>query len=98
TLTRAGLYAGVVLNPLVGQLKNDDVDASTRVRTYRILRDGRLLGQGDSDRALWTDAGYELNDVFELVCLDQKMFYGGPSEAVQHVFSHPTTGCPRTGV
>ncbi len=83
-LTRAGHYAGVVLNPLVGQLKNDDVDASTRVRTYRMLRDRRLLGQGDSDRALWEKVGYDLNDVFELVCLDMKMFYGGPSEAIMH--------------
>ena len=83
-LTRAGHYAGVVLNPLVGQLKNDDVDASTRVRTYRMLRDRRLLGQGDSDRALWDKVGYDLNDVFELVCLDMKMFYGGPSEAIMH--------------
>lgn len=99
TLTRQGLYAGVVLNPLVGQLKNDDVDASTRVRTYRILRDQRLLGQGDSDRSLWDDVGYDLNDVFELVCLDQKMFYGGPSEAIMHAiyrqnhgFSHIVIG------
>jgi sulfate adenylyltransferase len=99
TLTRRGLYAGVVLNPLVGQLKNDDVDASTRVRTYRILRDQRLLGQGDSDRGLWDSVGYDLNDVFELVCLDQKMFYGGPSEAVMHAiyrqnhgFSHIVIG------
>jgi sulfate adenylyltransferase len=84
SLTRQGLYAGVVLNPLVGQLKSDDVDASTRVRTYRMLRDRRLLGQGDSDRALWDRAGYDLNDVFELVCLDMKMYYGGPSEAVMH--------------
>lgn len=83
-LTRQGLYAGVVLNPLVGQLKSDDVDASTRVRTYRMLRDGRLLGQGDSDAALWAKVGYDLNDVFELVCLDMKMFYGGPSEAIMH--------------
>jgi sulfate adenylyltransferase len=99
TLTRKGLYAGVVLNPLVGQLKSDDVDASTRVRTYRILRDQRLLGQGDSDRSLWESVGYDLNDVFELVCLDQKMFYGGPSEAVMHAiyrqnhgFSHIVIG------
>jgi sulfate adenylyltransferase len=98
-LTRKGLYAGVVLNPLVGQLKSDDVNASTRVRAYRILRDGRLLGQGDSDRALWEKVGYDLNDVFELVCLDQKMFYGGPSEAVMHAiyrqnhgFSHIVIG------
>lgn len=98
-LTRSGKYAGVVLNPLVGQLKSDDVDAGTRVRTYRILRDGRLLGQGDSDTALWADVGYDLNDVFELVCLDMKMFYGGPSEAVMHAiyrqnhgFSHIVIG------
>ncbi len=84
SLTRAGHYAGVVLNPLVGQLKNDDVDASTRVKTYRMLRDRRLLGEGDSDRGLWDKVGYDLNDVFELVCLDMKMFYGGPSEAIMH--------------
>ena len=84
TLTRQGLYAGVVLNPLVGQLKSDDVDASTRVRTYRMLRDRRLLGEGDSDRSLWEGVGYELNDVFELICLDMKMFYGGPAEAIMH--------------
>lgn len=98
-LTRSGAYAGVVLNPLVGQLKSDDVDASTRVRTYRMLRDGRLLGQGDSDAALWAEVGYDLNDVFELVCLDMKMFYGGPAEAVMHAiyrqnhgFSHIVIG------
>lgn len=84
TLTDNGLYAGVVLNPLVGQLKSDDVDASTRVRTYRTLRDRRLLGQGDSDRRIWEAVGYDLNDVFELVCLDMKMYYGGPAEAVMH--------------
>ncbi len=99
TLTRQGLYAGVVLHPLVGQLKSDDVDAPTRVRTYRALRDGRLLGQGDSDRALWDSVGYDLNDVFELACLDMKMYYGGPSEAVMHAiyrqnhgFSHLVVG------
>jgi sulfate adenylyltransferase len=98
-LTRGGAYAGVVLNPLVGQLKSDDVDAVTRVKTYRALRDGRLLGQGDSDRGLWDHAGYDLNDVFELVCLDMKMYYGGPSEAVMHAiyrqnhgFSHLVIG------
>lgn len=84
TLTERGAYAGVVLNPLVGQLKGDDVDASTRVRTYRQLRDRRLLGQGDSNRMVWDSVGYDLNDVFELVCLDMKMYYGGPSEAIMH--------------
>jgi len=92
TLTRAGHYAGVVLNPLVGELKNDDVNAETRMRTYVALRDQRLLGQGDSDRALWEDLGYELNDVFDLVGLDIKMFYGGPSEAVMHAIYRQNHG------
>ena len=84
TLTRRGLYAGVVLNPLVGQLKGDDVDAATRMRTYEQLLQHRLLGQGDADTKLWQEVGYELNDVFALVGLDIKMFYGGPSEAIMH--------------
>jgi sulfate adenylyltransferase len=83
-LTRQGLYAGVVLMPLVGQLKGDDVDAATRMRCYRVLLENRLLGQGDSDAALWQEVGYDLNDVFELVALDIRMFYGGPSEAIMH--------------
>lgn len=98
-LTRRGLYAGVVLNPLVGQLKGDDVDAATRMRTYRALLVNRVLGQGDSDRALWESVGYDLNDVFHLVGLDMRMFYGGPSEAVMHAiyrqnhgFSHIVIG------
>ncbi|MFN7954536.1 MAG: sulfate adenylyltransferase [bacterium] len=84
TLTRQGLYAGVVLNPLVGELKGDDVDAATRMRTYAALKNNRALGQGDSDRALWESVGYDLNDVFALVGLDIRMFYGGPSEAIMH--------------
>ena len=98
-LTRQGLYTGVVLNPLVGQLKGDDVDAATRMRTYRNLLAKRLLGQGDSDADLWASVGYELNDVFHLVGLDIRMFYGGPSEAVMHAiyrqnhgFSHIVIG------
>ena len=39
TLTRQGLFAGVVLNPLVGELKGDDVDAATRMKTYAALRE-----------------------------------------------------------
>jgi sulfate adenylyltransferase len=91
-LTRQGLYAGVVLNPLVGQLKGDDVDAATRMRTYRALRSQRLLGQGDSDTALWESVGYDLNDVFHLIGLDIKMFYGGPSEAVMHAIYRQNHG------
>ncbi|MBN1335701.1 MAG: sulfate adenylyltransferase [Deltaproteobacteria bacterium] len=98
-LTRQGLYAGVVLMPLVGQLKGDDVDAATRMRCYRVLMEQRLLGQGDSDSDLWQGVGYDINDVFELVALDMRMFYGGPSEAIMHAiyrqnhgFSHIVIG------
>ncbi len=98
-LTRAGFYAGAVLNPLMGQLKGDDVDAPTRMLTYNALKTDRLLGEGDSDTALWEKVGYELNDVFELIGLDIKMFYGGPAEAVMHAiyrqnhgFSHIVIG------
>jgi sulfate adenylyltransferase len=92
TLTRAGKYTGVFLNPLVGQLKGDDVDAATRMETYKNLKARRLLGQGDSDTALWDGVGYDINDVFHLVGLDIKMFYGGPSEAVMHAIYRQNHG------
>lgn len=91
-LTRAGHYAGVFLNPLVGQLKGDDVDAATRMRTYAQLKATRGLGQGDSDQSLWQKVGYDLNDVFHLVGLDIKMYYGGPSEAVMHAIYRQNLG------
>ncbi|MEE8582239.1 MAG: sulfate adenylyltransferase, partial [Myxococcota bacterium] len=84
TLTAQGLFTGVVLNPLVGELKGDDVPAATRMRCYRRLHDERLLGEGDKDKRLWQQVGYDLSDVFELIGLDIKMFYGGPKEAVMH--------------
>jgi sulfate adenylyltransferase len=83
-LTRDGHFAGAVLNPLVGETKGDDVDAATRMRTYRALIDNKVIGQGDKDEELWKKVGYDLTDQLILLGLDIKMFYGGPKEAVMH--------------
>jgi sulfate adenylyltransferase len=83
-LTREGHFAGAVLNPLIGETKSDDVDALSRMRTYRALIDNKAIGQGDKDEALWKSKGYDLNDQLILLGLDIKMFYGGPKEAVMH--------------
>ncbi len=83
-LTSEGHFAGAVLNPLVGELKGDDVPAVTRMACYRELHDRKLLGQGDKDESIWKEAGYDITEVFELIGLDIKMFYGGPKEAVMH--------------
>jgi sulfate adenylyltransferase len=84
-VTRQGHFTGVVLNPLVGETKADDVDAATRMRCYRALVDNRLLGDGgDKDVELWRQRGYDINDQFILLGLDIKMFYAGPKEAVMH--------------
>lgn len=83
-LTRQGFKTGVVLNPLIGETKSDDVDAPTRMRTYRALLENRQLGEGDKDEELWRSKGYDINDVALLLGLDIKMFYGGPKEAIMH--------------
>jgi sulfate adenylyltransferase len=83
-LTREGVFAGAVLNPLVGETKSDDVDAATRMKTYRALIDNKVLGQGDTDEALWQKVGRPFIDHVLLLGLDIKMFYAGPKEAVMH--------------
>ncbi len=91
-LTEQGYFAGVVLNPLIGELKGDDVPARTRMRCYRTLHDEKLLGKGDKNDALWERRGYDLTEVFELVGLDIKMLYGGPKEAVMHAIYRQNLG------
>lgn len=84
TLIRQCDTAGAALNPLIGETKSDDVDAATRMRTYRALIDNRVLGQGDIDEALWASKPYRFHDRVLLLGLDIKMFYAGPKEAVMH--------------
>jgi len=87
-----GKKTGVVLNPLVGQLKGDDIPADTRMMTYEKLVEGRFLGEGDMDEALWKDNGQDLKDQLQLVGLDMRMYYGGPREAVMHAIYRQNLG------
>ena len=91
-LRATGKNTGVVLNPLVGQLKGDDVPAATRMETYEALVASRGLGEGDKDAALWESKGQDLNDQLELIGLDMRMYYGGPSEAVMHAIYRQNLG------
>ena len=91
-LTSEGFFVGAVLNPLVGELKGDDVPASMRMRCYRVLHGEKLLGQGDKNEELWKQAGYDISEVFDLIGLDIKMFYGGPKEAVMHAIYRQNYG------
>ena len=91
-LRETGRKTGVILNPLVGQLKGDDVPATTRMQTYEALVEGRFLGQGDMDEELWKSKGQDLNDQLELIGLDIRMYYGGPREAVMHAIYRQNLG------
>jgi sulfate adenylyltransferase len=91
-LTREGFFAGAVLNPLVGETKADDVDAVTRMKTYRALIQNRQLGDGDTDEELWKKVGRAFADQVLLIGLDIKMFYAGPKEAVMHAIYRQNYG------
>jgi len=91
-LTAEGKFAGIVLNPLLGELKSDDVPAAVRMETYQALLDNRALGRGDKDEALWEKTGYDINDQFVLLGLDMKMFYAGPKEAIMHAIYRQNYG------
>ena len=91
-LRQTGKKTGVMLNPLVGQLKGDDVPAATRMETYESLISGRHLGEGDMDEELWKSKGQDLNDNLHLVGLDMRMYYGGPREAVMHAIYRQNLG------
>ena len=91
-LTRAGHFAGAVLNPLVGETKGDDVDAVTRMRTYQALVESKALGEGDKDEALWKNVGCDITDRILLLGLDIKMFYAGPKEAIMHAIYRQNFG------
>ncbi|KAA8498477.1 Sulfate adenylyltransferase [Porphyridium purpureum] len=78
------MKVGVVLNPLVGQLKGDDVPADARMKTYIRLIEEKHLGEGDADVELWNSKKQSLLDQTHLIGLDMRMYYGGPSEAVMH--------------
>ncbi len=92
TLIRAGLNAGAVLNPLIGETKGDDVNAQVRMRTYEKLISDRAIGEGDSDAELWGSRDDSVPDRVSLLGLDIKMFYGGPKEAVMHAIYRQNYG------
>lgn len=90
--TKEGFSTGVVLNPLVGTTKNDDVPADVRMKTYEVLLRNKLLGDGDKDEEFWKTKEYDLCDNVLLIGLDIKMFYAGPKEAVMHAIYRQNHG------
>jgi len=92
-LTREGYFTGVVLNPLVGETKSDDVPAGIRMKTYEALIAHKLIGHGDRDEGFWKEKGYDFMDQVILIALDMKMFYAGPKEAIMHAIYRQNLGC-----
>jgi len=91
-LMKAGLSTGVVLNPLVGKTKSDDVPAEIRMKTYEALIREKLIGQGDKDAAFWEKNGDDFTEHVHLIGLDIKMFYAGPKEAIMHAIYRQNHG------
>lgn len=91
-LLKDGKNAGAVLNPLIGEVKGDDVSAEIRMETYESLITNRALGDGDSDPELWSKRGESVPDRVVLLGLDIKMFYAGPKEAVMHAIYRQNFG------
>lgn len=91
-LTQEGYFTGVVLNPLVGETKSDDVPAGIRMKTYEALIEHKLIGYGDRDKEFWKQKGYDFMDQVLLIALDMKMFYAGPKEAVMHAIYRQNLG------
>lgn len=91
-LTKQGFFCGVVLNPLVGTTKEDDVPAAVRMETYEALIKNKLIGYGDKDGDFWKKQKYDLCDQIMLIGLDMKMFYAGPKEAVMHAIYRQNYG------
>ena len=88
----SGQLVGGVLNPLIGETKGDDVDATSRMKTYMALIDNKALGEGDLDAETWKKAGRSFYDNLILLGLDIKMFYAGPKEAVMHAIYRQNFG------
>ena len=91
-LTKEGNFCGVVLNPLVGALKSDDIPAQVRMATYEALIRSKLIGHGDKDTDFWKNQKYDLADQLLLIGLGMKMYYAGPKEAVMHAIYRQNYG------
>ena len=91
-LSKEGFFSGLVLNPLVGSTKKDDVPAHVRMATYEALIREKVIGLGDKDSDFWKTKNYDIASQLILVGLDMKMFYAGPKEAIMHAIYRQNYG------